>query len=59
MAEPTHSRWLEMESHKSLPPEEEDEDRSEAIEEQWPEEGKSRLEASHLSLISGFLPVFQ
>ena len=58
MVEPTHSRWLEMESHQSLPPEGEDED-SEAIEEQWQEEGKSRLEASHLSLTSGFLPVFQ
>lgn len=50
MVEPTHSRWLEMESHPSLPPEGEDGDRSEAIEEQWQEEGKSRLETSHLSL---------
>ncbi|KAH0504364.1 Werner syndrome ATP-dependent helicase-like protein [Microtus ochrogaster] len=38
MVEPTHSRWLEMESLQSLPPEGEDEDRSEAIEEQWQEE---------------------
>ncbi|XP_041529818.1 Werner syndrome ATP-dependent helicase isoform X3 [Microtus oregoni] len=38
MVEPTHSRWLEMESHQSLPPEGEDEDRSEVIEEQWQEE---------------------
>lgn len=37
MVEPTHSRWLEMESHQSLPPEGEDED-SEAMEEQWQEE---------------------
>ncbi|KAK7812184.1 hypothetical protein U0070_014775 [Myodes glareolus] len=38
MVEPTHSRWLEMESHRSLPPEGEDGDRSEAIEEPWQEE---------------------
>ncbi|CAO2611845.1 Bifunctional 3'-5' exonuclease/ATP-dependent helicase WRN [Lemmus lemmus] len=38
MVEPTHSRWLEKDSHRSLPSEGEDGDRSETIEEQWQEE---------------------
>ncbi|XP_031195365.1 Werner syndrome ATP-dependent helicase isoform X2 [Mastomys coucha] len=37
--EPTHSKWLEMRSNGSLPPEEEDGDRNEAIKEEQEEEG--------------------
>lgn len=37
MVEPTHSKWLEMESH---PPEEDDGDGNEAIKEEQEDEGK-------------------
>ncbi|XP_029425106.1 Werner syndrome ATP-dependent helicase isoform X2 [Nannospalax galili] len=38
IVEPTHSKWLEMESNVSLPTEEEDEDKIEAIEEEEEDE---------------------
>lgn len=38
MVEPTHSKWLEMESHPSLPPEEDDGDGNEAIKEEQEDE---------------------
>lgn len=40
MVEPTHSKWLEMESHPSLPPEEDDGDGNEAINKEQEDEGK-------------------
>lgn len=45
VVEPTHSKWLEMESNPSLPPEEEEEDGDgeEAIEEDQEDEGKKEV----------------